>query len=157
MNEVEKWTRHFRLMAAGKLYKDPNGYYIVNQTPDDQAGGTNSSLDPSSILDKIPQRYKYKVGAILNAIIHDQQNTLTWNNTGQLIYEDIVIPDSNTIDLLIDSQNQQKNKNIAGISQSNSGLKKLDVPITLYKKPTTRKRPFPPGIPTNKKLKKLYS
>ena len=81
MDEVEKWTRHFRLMAEGKLHKDPRGYYIVNQTPEDQTGGTDSSLDPSSILDKIPQRYEYKAGAILNYIIHDKQHILAWNKT----------------------------------------------------------------------------
>ena len=50
MDEVEKWTRHFRLMAAGKLRKDLKGYYIVNQDPDDQ---TQSSMDPSTIMDNI--------------------------------------------------------------------------------------------------------
>ena len=47
MDEVEKWTRHFRLMAAGKLRKESGGYYIVNQEPDDQTGGIESPLDPS--------------------------------------------------------------------------------------------------------------
>ena len=73
MDEVEKWTRHFKLMAEGKLHKDPKGYYIVNPAPNDQMGGTESSLDSSSILDKIPERYKYKVGAILGFIIKNKQ------------------------------------------------------------------------------------
>ena len=29
-NDVEKWTRHFRRMAAGKLKQQPEGYYIVD-------------------------------------------------------------------------------------------------------------------------------
>ena len=157
MDEVIKWTRHFRLMAAGKLHKDPRGFYIVNKTHDDQTGGANSSLALSSILDKIPQRYKYKAGAILDFIINDRQNILTWDKTGQLIYEDVTIPDSNIIDLLIDSQNQQKNETIAGILQFNNGLKRLHVPTALYEVATTRKRSFPPGIPNNRKLRKLYS
>ena len=157
MDEVEKWTRHFKLMAEGKLHKDPKGYYIVNPAPNDQMGGTESSLDSSSILDKIPERYKYKVGAILGFIIKNKQNILTWNNTGQLIYEGVAVPGSNIIDLLVDSQNQHKNNNIAGFTQFNNSLKRLDVPTTLYEVPTTRKRPFPPGIPNNKKLRKLYS
>jgi hypothetical protein len=33
--DVEKWTKHFRRMAEGKLRKDPKGYYVVDQT-----GGT---------------------------------------------------------------------------------------------------------------------
>ena len=33
--DVEKWTKHFRKMAEGKLRKDPKGYYVVDQT-----GGT---------------------------------------------------------------------------------------------------------------------
>ena len=157
MDEVAKWTRHFRLMAAEKLRKDPKGYYIVNQTPEDQMGGAELSLDPSSIMDKIPQRYKYKTGAILKYIIRDKQKILAWDKTGQLIYEDVVIPESNIIDLLIDSQNQVKDKNIAGILQFNTALTRLDVPTQLYVIPTTRKRPFPPGIPNNRKLRKLYS
>ena len=73
MDEVTKWTRHFRLMAAGKLRKDPKGYYIVNQTHGDQTGGTESSLDPSSIMNKIPERYRDKAGAILQYIVRDKQ------------------------------------------------------------------------------------
>ena len=157
MDEVVKWTRHFRLMAAGKLHKDPKGYYIVNQASDDQTGGTDAPLDPSRILDKIPQRYKYKIGAILDFLIQDNQNILAWDNTGQLIYEGVVVPDSNIMDLLVDSQNQYKNKDVAGISQFNSGLKRLNLPSTLFEVPTIRKRPFPPGIPSNRKLRKLYS
>ena len=71
MDEVAKWTRHFRLMAAEKLHKDLKGYYVVNQDPDDQTGGTQSSLDSSTIIGKIPERYKYKAGAILQYIIRD--------------------------------------------------------------------------------------
>ena len=33
--DIEKWTKHFRKMAEGKLRKDPKGYYVVDQT-----GGT---------------------------------------------------------------------------------------------------------------------
>ena len=157
MDEITKWTRHFRLMAAGKLRKDPKGYYIVNQMPEDQMGGTESSLDPSSIMDKIPERYRDKAGAILKYIIRDKQKMLAWDKMGQVIYEDVTIPDSNIVDLLIDSQNQVKDKNIAGVLQFNVGLNRLDVPTTLYVVPTTRKRPFPPGIPNNRKLRKLYS
>ena len=157
MDEIAKWTRHFRLMAAGKLRKDPKGYYIVNQTPQDQMGGAESSLDPSSIMDKIPERYRDKAESILNYIIRDKKKILAWNKTGQLIYEDVEIPESNIIDLLIDSQNQVKDKNIAGILQFNRGLNRLEVPTQLYVIPTTRKRPFPPGIPSNRKLRKLYS
>ena len=157
MDEVAKWTRHFRLMAAGKLRKDPKGYYVVNQEPDDQTGGTQSSMDPSTIMDNIPERYKYKAGAILQYIIRDKQNILSWNKTGQLIFEGVPIPESNIVDLLVDSQNQHKDKNLAGILQFNSGLQRLDVPTTLYKEQTTRKRPFPPGTPKDRKLRKLYS
>ena len=28
--DVEKWTRHFRRMAAGKLKRQPEGYYLVD-------------------------------------------------------------------------------------------------------------------------------
>ena len=157
MDEVAKWTRHFRLMAEGKLRKEPGGYYIVNQEPDDQTGGTQPSMDPSTIMDNIPERYKYKAGAILQYIIRDKQNVLSWNNAGKLIFEGVPIPESNIIDLLVDSQNQHKDKNIAGISQFYSGLKILNVPTTLYTESTTRKRPFPPGTPKDRKLRKLYS
>ena len=155
MDEVEKWTRHFRLMAAGKLRKDPKGYYIVNQTPEDQMGGTESSLDPSSIMDKIPERYRDKAGAILKYIIRDKQKILAWDKTGQLIYEDVVVPDSNIIDLLVDSQNQYKNETIAGLLQFNSGLKRLDIPTALYVISTTHNRSFPQGIPNNRTLQQL--
>ena len=155
MDEVAKWTRHFRLMAEGKLRKEPGGYYIVNQEPDDQTGGTQSSLEPSTIMDNIPERYKYKAGAILGYIIRDKQNILSWNKTGQLIFEDVLIPESNIVDLLVDSQNQHKDKNIAGILQFNNGLNRLDVPTTLYKEPTTRKRPTQQDTLNNKKLRKL--
>ena len=144
-------------MAAGKLRKEPGGYYVVNQEPDDQTGGTQSSMDPSTIMDNIPERYKYKAGAILQYIIRDKQNILSWNKTGQLIFEGVPIPESNIVDLLVDSQNQHKDKNLAGILQFNSGLQRLDVPTTLYKEQTTRKRPFPPGTPKDRKLRKLYS
>ena len=35
-----------------------------------------SSLNPSTIMDNIPERYKYKAGAILSYIIRDEQNIL---------------------------------------------------------------------------------
>ena len=131
---------------AGKLRKDPKGYYVVNKDPDDQMGGTQSSLEPSTIMDNIPERYKYNAGAILGFIIRDKQSILSWNKTGQLIFEGVSILESNIIDSLIDSQNQHKGKNIAGISQFYSGLKRLDVPTTLYIESTTRKRPFPQAL-----------
>ena len=45
-------TRHFRLMSAGKLQKDPKGIYIVNQTPDHKTGGTDA-VPESNILTKL--------------------------------------------------------------------------------------------------------
>ena len=51
-------------------------------------------------FDKIPERYKYKTGALLNYIIHDRQKIMAWNKKGQLIYEGVLGPDSNMIDLL---------------------------------------------------------
>ena len=150
MDEVAKWTRHFRLMAEGKLRKDPKGYYVVNQMPDEQIGGNHSPLDPSTMMDKIPERYKYHTAAILNYILHDKRKILAWNMKGQLIYEGVAVPGSNMIDLLVDSQNQYKNKDLPGNVQFNDGLMRLDVPTQLYVVPTTRKRPAPPDITTNR-------
>ena len=155
MDEVAKWTRHFRLMAAGKLRKDPKGYYIVNQMPDNQTGGNKAPLDPSTMMDKIPKRYKYKAGALLSYIIHDKRKILAWNSTGQLIYDGVVIPDSNIKDLLVDSQNQYKDTDLAGNVQFNNGLKRLNVPIQLYVVPTTRKRPATSDITNTRKFPKL--
>ena len=102
MDEVEKWTRHFKLMAAGKLHKDPKGYYIVNQTPDTQTGGTE------------------------------------------------VVPNHKTKELLVNTPNE--NKDDVSPLKLNNGSKRQKI---VHKKPTTRKRPVPPGIPNNRKFQKF--
>ena len=62
MDEVAKWTRHFRLMAEGKLRKEPGGYYIVNQEPDDQTGGINTV--PESNMEENQTMHRYEDGTL---------------------------------------------------------------------------------------------
>ena len=44
-----------------------------------QDGGDR--LQSEHILDSMPQRYKYKTGAILAHIMRDPKNTLNWNDS----------------------------------------------------------------------------
>ena len=126
--ELAKWTRHFRLMAEGKLQKHSKGYCVV-----DQVGSGNPSLRPSDITDRIPQRYKPHVGQILSRIVHIPKKILWWNNEGELVYKDTIIPGSDIIELLKDSQNIEKEQ-LAGTTEFYKGLEEMKTPISLYKR-----------------------
>ena len=125
----------------------------------EQMGGVG--LPSDHILDSMPKRYKFKVGSIVSHILRDPQNTLSWNEAGELLYHGTLIPGSHIIDLLKDTQYQHKGYQLKGITEFYKGLQEIHVPTTLIRvltnvsiKPVripSVKRP--PGIP-QKKFKK---
>ena len=123
-----------------------------------QDGG--GRLQSEHILDSIPQRYKYKTGAILAHIMRDPENTLNWNDVGELIYKGSAISGSHITDLLKDTQYKHKGHLLKGTVEFHKGLQEIHLPTTLTRVLSTetiqlpkKKSIRPPGIP-NTKLKK---
>ena len=119
-----------------------------NTIVEDQHGG----LETDHILDTMPQRYKYKVGAIVSHILRDPQQTLAWDDAGQLLYKGTSIPGSHIVDLLKDSQYKHKGRHLEGSKEFYEGLKQIHLPATLTRVIEIADIPAkPPGIPVRKK------
>ena len=121
-----------------------------------QEGG--GRLQSEHILDSIPQRYKYKVGAILAHIMRDLKNTLNWNVSGELIYKGSTISGSHITDLLKDTQYQHKGHQLKGTVEFYKGLQEIHLPTTLTRVLSTETIPKirPPGIPKTKLKKWIH-
>ena len=98
------------------------------------------SLDVEVILSAIPKNYRNRARALVNHITADPQQTLQWNERGEIIYHGKVIPGSHITDLLKNSQRQYRHLQPAGYREFQDGLKELNIPIGLMDA-----RPGPPG------------
>ena len=98
-------------------------------------------LDAEVILSTIPKNYRNRARALMNHITADPQQRLQWNERGELIYHDNVIPGSHITDLLKNYQIQYKHSQPVGQKAFRDGLKELNIPIGLLES-----RPGPPGI-----------
>ena len=97
-------------------------------------------LDTEVILSAIPKNYRTRAKALLNHISVDPQHRLRWNQWGELVYHDQVIPGSHITDLLKNSQRHYKHSQPMGLHEFHEGLKELNIPIGLVEA-----RPGPPG------------
>ena len=91
--------------------------------------GEEEQLREEDILSSIPKVQRSRVKAVL---IHIRNSKiLRWNERGEIIYKNQLIPHSHIIDLLKDSQRQYKNFNPTGLKEFYSALEESNVPKAL--------------------------
>lgn len=107
-----------------------------------QAGNSveNYSLTTEEILSTMPQSYRMRAREVLDHISADPQKRLQWNEHGELIYHGKVIHGSHIIDLLKNSQGENKNSQLVGHQEFQDGLRELKI------LEFSIDRPGPPGI-----------
>jgi hypothetical protein len=126
----------------------PKGINVVSETKDQK-------LDVENIISSIPKKFAYKARVILNHIIHNT-NKITWNDKGEVIINEKLIPNSHIVDLIKCSLYTYKNCNPRGLKEFIHQLKDSNIPETIIQSGSGNVIP-PPGIPVLAKPKKTSS
>lgn len=124
-----------------------------------------NKLDDETILIAIPNTFKNKAKALLKYLSLVQG--LNWNEQGEIIIDNTVLPKSNICDLIKDCLREYKQFNPIGYNEFYEKLSTSNVPLSLIAntkrrefiqsgrgdKPFASPIPPPPGIPIQKKKK----
>lgn len=122
-----------------KLYSQILQKYLVVRdkisqvpvTPPIIAENKSQSLkyEDDAIVDTVPKKYQPRAIKMLR-FIH-QNDAITWDEKGRVLYNNIVIPGSNIADLINDQLRTRKNFNPEGWKQFSSALKQMNIPTDL--------------------------
>ena len=104
---------------------------VENYQPNPSTEERKNGLDVEVILSAIPKNFRTRARALMNHIAADPQQRLRWNERGELVYHDDLIPGSHITDLLKNSQRQYKHSQPVGQREFREGLGELNVPVGL--------------------------
>ena len=127
-DKYERLIKQTRQPEQSQQQQQQQREMVITEEVVQDGGGR---LQSEHILDSIPQRYKYKTGAILAHIMRDPENTLNWNDVGELIYKGSAISGSHITDLLKDTQYKHKGHLLKGTVEFHKGLQEIHLPTTL--------------------------
>jgi len=119
-----------------------------------QTGKGENPLSISNILASLPKKFRTNAGSILQHITRDPE--LEWNAKGEIIINDVTIPNTHLVDLLKDTAHNFKHRDPNGVSEFYTALARSNLPLGLVQNKARRellesyKELKPPGIPAKK-------
>ena len=90
------------------------------------------SLSVEMIVRGIPKTMKTRAEALL-AHLKERGDVITWDDTGQVLLDGVLIPKSNISDLVSDVMRSRKHFNPVGVQEFYNVLNKINVPKDLVR------------------------
>ena len=90
------------------------------------------SLSVEMIVRGIPKTMKSRAEALL-AHLKERGDVITWDDTGQVLVDGVLIPKSNISDLVSDAMRSRKHFNPVGVREFHNVLSKINVPKDLVR------------------------
>ena len=90
------------------------------------------SLSVEMIVRGIPKTMKSRAEALL-AHLKERGDVITWDDTGQVLVDGVLIPKSNISDLVSDAMRSRKHFNPIGVREFYNVLNKINVPKDLVR------------------------
>lgn len=84
---------------------------------------------PDFLIKRIPKTYQKKGELLINSLL-DNQNKITWDQSGCIIIDDETIPSTNIRDLIDDSLRSFKNREPHGWERFMTVLKDINAPLS---------------------------
>ena len=102
---------------------------------------SQDTLEDIRIVDSVGKKFKNKAANLLAYVRSVSPDELTWNNRGEIVYNDKVITGSNIIDLFRSLMHNTANvPDIPGVEAFENVLHNLNVPITLIANNSWKKK-----------------
>ena len=119
-----------KYLAYRKQNREPFKLNIVDQSKETPPGEIDKqNEDVTNILNSIPKSYRQKGSQILDIIMQNNDNIISWNNQKELVYNNDVIKGSNITDLLYETlRSKGKQLNPVGWNEFITGLARINVP-----------------------------
>ena len=107
------------------------------QKPEIMYGGgeeepQEDALSVEMIVRGIPKTMKTRAEALL-AHLKEREDTITWDDMGQVLVDGVLIPKSNISDLVSDAMRSRKHFNPVGVREFYNVLNKINVPKDLVR------------------------
>ena len=132
MNKNVLIPHHKYLLLMEKLDKKPETN--SNMTPErSENPNVSEKVDISKAakcINLLPKQFRKKGDMLIDYIITNGNNTIMWNDNGELIYQQRVIPNTHISDLIYDSMIKRKYEPL-GVNEFYSGLAEINTPETL--------------------------
>lgn len=136
-DKYEHWkqNRHFTPLTDRYTEREAEPTPLIERHTEREAA--QSSYEPAPlklsddiILATIPKNYKGKAKALLHFIHHSTD--ISWNNLGEIIIQNKVIPHSHVTDLVKDTVGNYKTLNPVGKNQFLEILVRNNIPKSLF-------------------------
>ena len=116
--------------VKAKLYTQAlNKFKALSQPPPTlNIGSYADVVTDEEILDSVPTTLRHKARRLLRFV--RETTALNWNDRGELIYKQMVVPNSNIIELVNDLLRQRSSDRAIGWKQFASGLAASNVKIS---------------------------
>ena len=85
----------------------------------------------NEIIDSVPKSLKPKARRLLDKI----KGTVSWNDRGEMVYKNVLVPGSNIVDLVNDALRKRKSFQPVGWKTFARGLKDVNAPMDLVGNP----------------------
>ena len=136
VNAYNEAQRKFLLQQKKYLYKKKKPVSVVvknlpelEKSPAENIETTDDATPDEieeNIIDSVPSSMKQRAKSLIKMI--KSGTDMTWNDKGELVYKDQVVPGTNIVDLVNDALRKRKHFEPRGWETFTSGLRELNVP-----------------------------